>query len=136
MVYYFGKAWDQSLFFGRDPLGRRSLLLRQSAALHWSLDLASVSSGPPYDPGGEFHDVSARAIYQLQLDQLDGSRVSLDPVFERLDTDLNSNNLTPIQNARETIQTYERSYQDAFVCGTCPAGSKYPHVISSRRSTG
>jgi hypothetical protein len=120
----FLEASDQSLFFGRDPLGRRSLLLRQSAALHWSLDLASVSCGPSNDPSGEFREVSARAIYQLHLDQLDVPSLSLDPVFERLDGIVNNGNLTPIRNVRGMIQTYERSYREAFVCGARPVDLK------------
>lgn len=96
-------------------MGRRSLLLRQSAASHWSLELTSVSCGPLNNPGGEFREISARAIYQLYLDRLDGSRVALDSIIEHLDEDLNSSTPRQVLNARKMVQIHERSNRDAFV---------------------
>ena len=96
-------------------MGRRSLLLRQSAASHWSLELTSVSCGPLNNPGGEFCEISARSIYQLHIDRLDGSRVALDSIIEHLDEDLDNSVPRQVLNARKTVQIHERSNRDAFV---------------------
>jgi hypothetical protein len=71
-----------------------------------------VSRGPSNNHGGEFREVSPRAIYQLHLTQLDASRLS---VTECVDEDLDNDALNRIQNARGVIGTHERSCQDAFV---------------------
>lgn len=76
------KASGHSLFFGRDPLGRRSLLIRRINELDssWSIELASVSLGAPGDTGSgpEFYELTTAAIFQFQLDQLTSAPGSLE----------------------------------------------------------
>ncbi|KAG6845952.1 hypothetical protein H0H87_011000 [Tephrocybe sp. NHM501043] len=62
-VYY--QSYSQRVYFGRDPLGRRSLLIhRPTLGLPYIL-LASVSNG--VDPRYDFEEVSTDSIFYLDL---------------------------------------------------------------------
>ncbi|KAJ7130103.1 asparagine synthase-domain-containing protein [Mycena crocata] len=65
-AYYH--ATSQRLFFARDPLGRRSLLIHKPSIRNPHFLLASVSIGP--DPSCEFQELSTENIYCLELRQL------------------------------------------------------------------
>ncbi|KAK0208534.1 asparagine synthase-domain-containing protein [Desarmillaria ectypa] len=57
-----------SLIFGRDPLGRRSLLIHKPSPSHPYLMLTSVTSGA--DAGCSFEELSTDHIYYLNLENL------------------------------------------------------------------
>ncbi|KAJ7139868.1 asparagine synthase-domain-containing protein [Mycena epipterygia] len=65
-VYYH--AISQRLFFARDPLGRRSLLIHKPSTQNTYFLLASVSIGS--DPSCEFQELSTEYIYCLELQGL------------------------------------------------------------------
>ncbi|KAI9512621.1 asparagine synthase-domain-containing protein [Russula earlei] len=80
-VYYHHLS--RKLFFARDPLGRRSLLVHWPTNKSPHLLLASVSIGTSND--FDFTDLSTEHIYALDLDGLSGeTAMSLDPCLERL----------------------------------------------------
>ncbi|KAJ7275298.1 asparagine synthase-domain-containing protein [Mycena haematopus] len=65
-VYYH--ALSQRVFFARDPLGRRSLLVHKPSTRNAYFLLASVSVGP--DPSHEFEELPTEFIYSLELREL------------------------------------------------------------------
>ncbi|KAJ7706449.1 asparagine synthase-domain-containing protein [Mycena rosella] len=65
-VYYH--AASQRVFFARDPLGRRSLLIHEPSVGNPYFLLASVSVGS--DPSCEFQELSTEYIYCLDLRNL------------------------------------------------------------------
>ncbi|KAJ7462632.1 asparagine synthase-domain-containing protein [Mycena galericulata] len=62
-VYYH--ADSQRIFFARDPLGRRSLLIHKPSVKNPYFLVASVSTGS--DPSCDFEEVSTEYIYSLEL---------------------------------------------------------------------
>ncbi|KAJ4494303.1 asparagine synthase-domain-containing protein [Lentinula lateritia] len=58
-------ATAQKLFFSRDPLGRRSLLIHRPSATNPYFLLASVSAGP--DPGYSFEELDTGHIHCLDI---------------------------------------------------------------------
>ncbi|KAJ7783520.1 asparagine synthase-domain-containing protein [Mycena maculata] len=62
-VYY--NANSQRVFFARDPLGRRSLLIHKPNVRNPYFFLTSVSTGS--DPACEFEELSTKYIYCLEL---------------------------------------------------------------------
>ncbi|KAJ7169626.1 asparagine synthase-domain-containing protein [Mycena filopes] len=74
-AYYH--AASHRLFFARDPLGRRSLLIHKPSDKNPYFLLASVSSGP--DTCCEFEEISTEYIYCLELhDLLSGRSMTTD----------------------------------------------------------
>ncbi|GLB36358.1 putative asparagine synthase [Lyophyllum shimeji] len=65
-VYY--QASSQRLFFARDPLGRRSLLIHKPSPASPYFLLASVSAGA--DPRYEFDELSTEHIYCLDIHRI------------------------------------------------------------------
>ncbi|KAJ6604396.1 asparagine synthase-domain-containing protein [Mycena vulgaris] len=65
-VYYH--AASRRVFFARDPLGRRSLLIHKPSVRNPYFLLASVSVGS--DPSCEFEELSTEYIYCLELGDL------------------------------------------------------------------
>ncbi|KAJ7357107.1 asparagine synthase-domain-containing protein [Mycena albidolilacea] len=65
-VYYH--AASQRVFFARDPLGRRSLLIHKPSTRNPYFLLASVSVG--LDPSYDFQELSTEYIYCLELRDL------------------------------------------------------------------
>lgn len=61
----YAKATAQKLFFSRDPLGRRSLLIHRPSATNPYFLLASVSAGP--DPGYSFEELDTGHIHCLDI---------------------------------------------------------------------
>ena len=59
------KAFSQCLFFARDPLGRRSLLIHESTPKFPYLILASVSAG--INSRYNFKELCTDFIYYLDL---------------------------------------------------------------------
>ncbi|KAJ3759599.1 asparagine synthase-domain-containing protein [Lentinula raphanica] len=64
-AFVFYNATSQKLFFSRDPLGRRSLLIHRPSATNPYFLLASVSAGS--DPGCSFEELETGHIYCLDL---------------------------------------------------------------------
>ncbi|KAJ7630687.1 asparagine synthase-domain-containing protein [Roridomyces roridus] len=62
-VYY--QATSRRLFFARDPVGRRSLLIHKPSIANPYFLLASVSTG--LDPASEFEELSTDYIFCLEL---------------------------------------------------------------------
>ncbi|KAJ7042501.1 asparagine synthase-domain-containing protein [Mycena alexandri] len=72
-VYYH--AASQRLFFARDPLGRRSLLIHRPSLENPYFLLASVSTGS--DPSCDFQELATKCIYHLELrDLLNGQSMT------------------------------------------------------------
>ena len=67
------------LYFGRDPLGRRSLVIRRPTADNPLLLLASVSYG--YDSSYDFEELSTDSIYCLDVDSLVYDSVCIFPLL-------------------------------------------------------
>ncbi|KAJ3718253.1 asparagine synthase-domain-containing protein [Lentinula raphanica] len=67
-AFVFYNATSQQLFFSRDPLGRRSLLIHRPSATNPHFLLASVSAGS--DPGCSFEELETGHIYCLDLTSL------------------------------------------------------------------
>ncbi|KZT74799.1 hypothetical protein DAEQUDRAFT_659957 [Daedalea quercina L-15889] len=65
-VYY--KASSQTLYFGRDPLGRRSLLIHRPTQKRPYLILTSVSIG--LDPGYDLEELSTEYLYAIDVTTL------------------------------------------------------------------
>ncbi|KAF8307530.1 hypothetical protein DL93DRAFT_2064754, partial [Clavulina sp. PMI_390] len=99
-AFLFYRAADHSLFFGRDPLGRRSLLYRTFLASDgsWTIQLTSASSGGNKPPSSdskpsdavEFAELDTAAIYQLQVnllrvEELGGLDISSHPSADNSD---------------------------------------------------
>ena len=61
----------KSLFYARDPLGRRSLLMRIPDSINPSFILASTSLGHLTSAGNHFEEVSPNYIHQIHLDRID-----------------------------------------------------------------
>ncbi|KIM84589.1 hypothetical protein PILCRDRAFT_6217 [Piloderma croceum F 1598] len=59
---------SKRLFFGRDPLGRRSVLIHKPTSHQPYFFLASVSAG--HDPGYEMEELSTKYFYCLDLQRL------------------------------------------------------------------
>ena len=57
---------SRRLFFARDPLGRRSLLIHHPREEHPYFILSSTSTGPS-STFGEFEELSSKHIYYLDL---------------------------------------------------------------------
>ncbi|KAJ7597253.1 asparagine synthase-domain-containing protein [Mycena floridula] len=66
-AFVFYHMASQCLFFARDPLGRRSLLLHKPTPTNAYIFLASVSSG--IDTAYSFTEVDSDGIFCLHLDQ-------------------------------------------------------------------
>ncbi|GAW09325.1 asparagine synthetase domain-containing protein 1 [Lentinula edodes] len=64
-AFAFYSATAQKLFFSRDPLGRRSLLIHRPSATNPYFLLASVSAGP--DPGYSFEELDTGHIHCLDI---------------------------------------------------------------------
>jgi hypothetical protein len=74
---------SKSVFFARDPLGRRSLLVHWPTHESPALLLASVSIGVNY--GYNFTELSTEHIYALKLGSLGGDNaISFDASLECL----------------------------------------------------
>ena len=74
---------SRKLFFARDPLGRRSLLVQWPTSELPHLLLTSVSIGS--NNGYDLTELSTEHIYALDLNSLNGnSTTSLDPCLECL----------------------------------------------------
>lgn len=114
------QASDHSLFFGRDPLGQRSLLFRltRNGRSSWAFELASTSLGFLNDPtpGAEFCEVSTAAILQMKLDQFEGE--SLDRInAAEIDSQQLFVSSDGTRSMPEGIVDYMRTLKDPFVCG-------------------
>ncbi|KAJ4486396.1 asparagine synthase-domain-containing protein [Lentinula aciculospora] len=64
-AFVFYNATTQQLFFSRDPLGRRSLLIHRPSATNPYFLLASVSAGS--DPGYSFEELETGHIHRLDI---------------------------------------------------------------------
>ncbi|KAJ3883112.1 asparagine synthase-domain-containing protein [Lentinula edodes] len=64
-AFAFYSAIAQKLFFSRDPLGRRSLLIHRPSATNPYFLLASVSAGP--NPGYSFEELDTGHIHCLDI---------------------------------------------------------------------
>ncbi|KAL4268062.1 Asparagine synthetase domain-containing protein [Pleurotus pulmonarius] len=62
-VFFHGAS--QHLFFGRDPLGRRSLLIHRPTSLQPYLLLSSATCGP--SPGYEFEELSTELLFYIDF---------------------------------------------------------------------
>ncbi|KAJ3855169.1 asparagine synthase-domain-containing protein [Lentinula lateritia] len=71
-------ATAQKLFFSRDPLGRRSLLIHRPSATNPYFLLASVSAGP--DPGYSFEELDTGHIHCLDIATLNKANDFMDPL--------------------------------------------------------
>ncbi|KAF7339870.1 Asparagine synthetase domain-containing protein 1 [Mycena venus] len=72
-VYYH--AVSRRVFFARDPLGRRSILIHKPSIKNQYFLLASVSAGS--DPSYDFQELPTEFIYCLELrDLLDGGEMA------------------------------------------------------------
>ena len=58
------------MYFARDPLGRRSLLIHKPSLINPTFLLASVSAGD--DDAYDFEELSTDKIFVLDLDTLRG----------------------------------------------------------------
>ncbi|KAF9480031.1 hypothetical protein BDN70DRAFT_912901 [Pholiota conissans] len=84
-AFVFYNDASQHLYFGRDPLGRRSLLINKPTTKNPYLLLSSVSAGA--NPAYDFVEISTERIYSLDLTSLRNSidifagfDASLDPI--------------------------------------------------------
>lgn len=64
----FTQLASRSLYFGRDPLGRRSLLLHRPCSMQPYILISSVSAG--VDPAYQFEEVASNGIWRLDLQLL------------------------------------------------------------------
>ncbi|KAJ7225769.1 asparagine synthase-domain-containing protein [Mycena pura] len=67
-VVITSQATTQRIFFARDPLGRRSLLIHKPSPSNPYFLLASVSLGP--DPRYEFQELSTEYVFCIELGKL------------------------------------------------------------------
>lgn len=81
VVDFHTKRKHRRLYFGRDPLGRRSLLLHYPTEKHPFFSLSSVSIGPGY--GCIFKELDSKYIYSIDLSQSSLDRLSLDSSIHR-----------------------------------------------------
>ncbi|KAF9505630.1 hypothetical protein BS47DRAFT_515804 [Hydnum rufescens UP504] len=66
-AFVFYQHSSKTLFYGRDPLGRRSLLMRTPDSVNPTFILASASLGYPTSPSNHFEEISPNYIYQIRL---------------------------------------------------------------------
>lgn len=67
MIYRLLQNRTKTLYFARDPLGRRSLLIHAPSRNEPTLYLASVSCGFKKDL--EFDELSTEGIFRMRLDE-------------------------------------------------------------------